>query len=120
MHELLHACELINCRLPVLILLWVHLAQCLTAATAQQSSTILMMEEQQQHNDNLPGRCSSATDCPDCAGSSTVVSTAVARRPYFRTALARSVYSKILVDREFRHFDKSQVRKQKRNLNYYL
>ena len=135
MPDLLHACELINCsRLPVLILVWLHLAQCLTAATAQQCSSTILMEGQAD-NDNPPiqggdENCGSANtntaatphhDCPDCASSGTascaqgasssfMSSSLMSRRPYFRTALARSVYSKILVDREFRQFDKTKVR----------
>ena len=140
MPDLLHACELINCsRLPVLILVWLHLAQCLTAATAYQCSSTILMEEKAD-NDNPPTiqptdeSCASATtetaatphhDCPDCASSGTAScpqgasssflsssssSSLMSRRPYFRTALARSVYSKILVDREFRQFDKTKVR----------
>ena len=42
-------------------------------------------------------------DCSKCSPSRPE------SRPYFRTALARSVYAKLLQDNEFENFDRSKV-----------
>ena len=47
--------------------------------------------------------CTAAGECSSCSPPRPA-------RPYFRTALARSVYSKILQDNEFEKFNRSKVR----------
>lgn len=44
--------------------------------------------------------------CPDCSACSSPPSHA---RPYFRSALARSVYKKIQTDEDFARFDQNEV-----------
>lgn len=45
-------------------------------------------------------------ECSRCSTSSSLVRT----RPFLRTALARSIYSKMQQDEEFEDFDRSKVR----------
>lgn len=92
---LLNACELVNYRPKPTSWFLYCLFLCLT--TLPGSSCTMK---------SVPVRAKvescDADGCKDCA-------TGPPTRPYFRTALARSVYSKILVDEEFKNFDKTKV-----------
>lgn len=93
---LLNACELVNYRpssswfLSILIL-------CLTTLPGSSATMKSVCSETKAESCAVDG-------CQDCSPR------AVPSRPYFRNALARSVYSKILVDEEFKKFDKTKVK----------
>ena len=94
-----HACELVNYRLKTARFLF-NLVLCLILTTLPSSFGRMGSVAVQT---TKPGNCEAA-GCQDCsrAGSTT-------NRPFFRGALARSVYTKILVDEEFKKFDRTKV-----------
>ena len=98
-----HACELVHYRLKLNPQFLCCLFLCLSATTLTGGSAGSM--ESVSVNSNRVASCDTV-GCQDCPPSA-----ATATRPYFRTALARSVYSKILVDEEFKNFDRTKVTK---------
>lgn len=98
-----HACELVHYRLKLSPQFLCCLFLCLSATTTLTGSAGSM--DSVSVNSNRVASCD-AVGCQDCSPSA-----ATATRPYFRTAMARSVYSKILVDEEFKNFDRTKVKK---------
>lgn len=101
-----HACELVNYRLKPAITFLHCVFLCLSATTLSGSSGRMGSISVQPRT----MRSCSADGCQECPPSAVTTT-----RPYFRTALARSVYSKILVDEEFKNFDRTKV-----NLLHFL
>nr|CAH0100853.1 unnamed protein product [Daphnia galeata] len=95
-----HACELVHYRLKLSPQFLCCLFLCLSATTTLTGSAGSM--DSVSVNSNRVASCD-AVGCQDCSPSA-----ATATRPYFRTAMARSVYSKILVDEEFKNFDRTK------------
>ena len=88
-----HAFELVHYRLkPARLLDCLLLFFCLTVLPGSSGEM-----------KSVPADICETEGCTECTSSKSPA------RPYFRTALARSVYSKIMVDEEFKKFDRSKV-----------
>ncbi|KAI9557452.1 hypothetical protein GHT06_017280 [Daphnia sinensis] len=94
-----HACELVNYRLKPAITFLHCVFLCLSVTTLSGSSAKMGSISAQPRT----MRSCSADGCQECPPSAVATT-----RPYLRTALARSVYSKILVDEEFKNFDRTK------------
>lgn len=96
-----HACELVNYRLKPTTQFLCCLLLCLSA-TATMPGSASRMDSVSLHSRTVDS-CDTA-GCQECLPATTPTT-----RPYFRSALTRSVYSKILVDEEFKKFDRTKV-----------
>ncbi|EFX67280.1 hypothetical protein DAPPUDRAFT_261828 [Daphnia pulex] len=95
-----HACELVNYRLKPTTQFLCCLLLCLSAAATMPGSAG-RMDSVSLHSRTVDS-CDTA-GCQECLAATTPTT-----RPYFRSALTRSVYSKILVDEEFKTFDRTK------------